>query len=181
MKQLLVTTGATVTFEKLIRFTLDPRYIGTLEMLGYTDLVVQYGKSDEAKQLLDSLLKKLSDTPVDITGQLTYEKVKVHWTPFDKDLTGKYTKNSFMVVSHAGTGSIMDTLRLGKKLIVMINDSLKDNHQVDIGKAFEELNVLKVANGSFGQFLALMKEADTYMFDSLPTPNGAAIEQVIIE
>ncbi|VEU20795.1 DEKNAAC101704 [Brettanomyces naardenensis] len=194
-KQVLVTTGATVTFTKLIQFVLDPRYIGELIELGYADLVVQYGKSTEAKSLIEGLLSKVSkefdpveDSGFDEAGQIQMvfrdandHSLQLRCIRFDRDLVSKYTAPSELVISHAGTGSILDSLRIGKKLIVLINEALSDNHQVEIAKAFQDLNVLKVAQGNFSDFLELTREVEHLQFERLPEPNGSIVEEVLLQ
>ncbi|PIN08511.1 N-acetylglucosaminyldiphosphodolichol N-acetylglucosaminyltransferase [Handroanthus impetiginosus] len=41
----------------------------------------------------------------------------------------KFLKSASLVISHAGSGSIFETLRLRKPLIVVVNEDLMDNHQ----------------------------------------------------
>lgn len=40
-----------------------------------------------------------------------------------------------LVISHAGAGSIMDALSVGKKLVVVVNTALMDNHQTELADA----------------------------------------------
>ena len=41
-----------------------------------------------------------------------------------------------------GSGSILETLRASKPLIVIVNETLMDNHQVELAEAFQKLNNL---------------------------------------
>ena len=52
----------------------------------------------------------------------------------------KYIENVDLIISHAGTGSIIDCLHLNKPLIVIVNDKLMDNHQLEIAQQFTKLN-----------------------------------------
>lgn len=52
-KLCFVTIGATASFDALIRTCLAPAFLATLAELGYTDLLLQYGKTGE--RILDEL------------------------------------------------------------------------------------------------------------------------------
>jgi len=52
-KLCFVTIGATASFDALIRACLAPAFLATLAELGYTDLLLQYGKTGEL--ILDEL------------------------------------------------------------------------------------------------------------------------------
>ena len=43
-----------------------------------------------------------------------------------------------MVVSHAGAGSIFESVRARRRLLVVVNPELMDNHQVELAEAMAE-------------------------------------------
>ncbi|KAL2928589.1 UDP-N-acetylglucosamine transferase subunit ALG13-like protein [Bienertia sinuspersici] len=47
-------------------------------------------------------------------------------------------RSASLVISHAGSGSIFETLRLRKPLIVVVNEDLMDNHQVELAEELAE-------------------------------------------
>ncbi|GAA0174672.1 hypothetical protein Leryth_006410 [Lithospermum erythrorhizon] len=49
-----------------------------------------------------------------------------------------YLRSSSLVISHAGSGSIFEALKLGKPLIVVVNEDLMDNHQSELAEALAE-------------------------------------------
>lgn len=207
MRQILVTTGATVTFKKLIESVINNEFLNTLIEYKFDRIVIQYGKSKESIVFLRNLIKKLDNDM--IKGYKEYEdfknntgfnfefdynqnKLKVLCIQFDSQLTFKFTKDSDIVISHAGTGSIIDTLRIKErdiKLIVMINEGLKDNHQIEIANAFESIGVVKSIRGNPQELLKAFKEIEEdnenndnqIKLKRLPEANGSVIEQVITE
>lgn len=52
-----------------------------------------------------------------------------------------------LVVSHAGSGSIMESLELCKPTVVVVNTSLMDNHQLELANKLHELGKVTVSNG----------------------------------
>ncbi|GMG21787.1 unnamed protein product [Ambrosiozyma monospora] len=226
-KQLLVTTGATVTFSKLIELTLHPTFLQLISTkLQYTHLVVQYGTSNDSQQLVDKLLSQIPQlsnkkpsfkpdgtTTQTITFPTTTSQTKstsqqltleIKCMVFDTNLVANYTAKSHLVISHAGTGSILDTLRCpGVRLLVVINSKLLDNHQLDIAEAFADMGVLKfyvpfgddkeqkidgqaenklsdVGRESFCEFLELVSDVDDCEFKKIETANGSVVEDVIL-
>ena len=43
------------------------------------------------------------------------------------------------MISHAGAGTCIEVLQAGKTLAVIVNDSLMDNHQVELAEKLAEV------------------------------------------
>nr|GEW32176.1 UDP-N-acetylglucosamine transferase subunit ALG13 homolog [Tanacetum cinerariifolium] len=61
----------------------------------------------------------------------------VDYFTFSPSIAG-YMKSASLVISHAGSGSIFETLKLAKPLIVIVNEDLMDNHQSELAEELAE-------------------------------------------
>ena len=125
-RRCLLTVGTT-NFDSLIRH-LDspanaPLFLQLLSSLGFSHLTIQLGgTSTYTPTHLPSVAASLTPTfTVDL----------LHLTP---SLSSLYLSSS-LVLSHAGAGSIVESLRLRIPLIVVVNESLMDNHQLQLARA----------------------------------------------
>ncbi|CAI0407398.1 unnamed protein product [Linum tenue] len=82
----------------------------------------------------------------------------------------EHLRSASLVINHAGSGSIFETLRLGKPLIVVVNEDLMDNHQSELAEELAERKHLYCARPQ------LLHETITNMnLESLlPYPAGDA-------
>ncbi|XP_071942849.1 UDP-N-acetylglucosamine transferase subunit ALG13-like [Antedon mediterranea] len=111
-KVAFVTVGTT-SFDALIETVSSLPIISQLERLGYTKAVLQIGRGN-------------------------FEPEEVSRTNFTlkyyryKNSIADDIKDADLVISHAGAGSVMETLEGGKPLIVVINEQLMGNHQIEL-------------------------------------------------
>ena len=154
-----VTIGATASFTGLIKAVLSADFCRALEAQGYTDLVVQYGQ--DGKPLYDQCLQNL---------QTRTRSMSLKISGFDLDNSGlrQYmiqakghnNKNASegLVISHAGSGTILDALRISIPLVVVPNASLLDNHQVELAEALAEQEY--VVHGRLDDLAGALQEAE---------------------
>lgn len=149
MSSILVTTGATVTFTELLDCILGPLFLEELVRLGVIGVFIQYGNEHDkrgqiiSKQVFTRLWEQhkveerfhlCKDDNSDI---MEYNgDMNIVAFPFARNLSD-YINKVDLVISHAGTGSILDVLRMNKNLVVVLNDKLMHNHQREIALAFE--------------------------------------------
>ncbi|KAB1204085.1 Long chain acyl-CoA synthetase 6, peroxisomal [Morella rubra] len=128
-KTVFVTVGTTC-FDALVR-AMDTREVkdGLLKR-GYTHLIIQMGRG--------------SYTPTKSEGE--DGSLAVDFFTFSSSIAD-HLRSASLVISHAGSGSIFETLRLGKPLIVVVNEDLMDNHQ-RLGSINEKKSGL-AADGNF--------------------------------
>ncbi|ABN67759.2 syntenic homolog of ALG13_YEAST UDP-N-acetylglucosamine transferase subunit ALG13 (Asparagine linked glycosylation protein 13) [Scheffersomyces stipitis CBS 6054] len=161
MPTVLITTGATVTFRSLLDYVVSPEFIENLSKFKVSRLKLQYGNEINpttnehvSRDYFERLVKQSeivskfqldisTDRKSDTDGSITYSSTKYDFVleafPFSMDIDS-HIRSADVVISHAGTGSIIDALKLHKKLVVIVNDALMDNHQAEIANEFAKLN-----------------------------------------
>ncbi|CAM9405329.1 unnamed protein product [Chrysoparadoxa australica] len=112
-----VTVGTT-SFDKLISAACDPSCLAELRGLGYDKVIVQWGRGS------------YEPSGVGVEGYRFKPNLKEDMAQAD------------LIISHAGAGSIMEALQLGKKTIVVVNDALMHNHQEEVADALVARNYL---------------------------------------
>ena len=110
-RRVFVTVGTT-SFDALIAATTAPEFANALEKLGFDELRLQVGRGKAP------------------------EAEGATWFRFAPTITDEM-RAADVVISHAGAGSILEALELGKRLVVCVNDALMDNHQAELATALE--------------------------------------------
>ncbi|PVU85804.1 hypothetical protein BB559_006821 [Furculomyces boomerangus] len=157
MKSVFVTVGST-KFDDLVNKTSSSDFLKTLEAEGYDKLIIQHG---------NSTLKSSKDHS---------QNVIVQAFNFDKDLEEFYNQAD-LVISHAGSGSIMNCLRRNKKLIVVVNDSLMDNHQSELAEELSRNNYL--ISSTVGNLNNTIKNVSSTKLVEYPKQNVDEISNII--
>ncbi|KZT59006.1 glycosyltransferase family 1 protein [Calocera cornea HHB12733] len=122
MTTAFVTVGST-RFTPLIKAVVSEDCLRVLHQAGFDELVVQCGNSEVE------------------TGDFSAEGVSVQVWRFALSIQS-FVESASLVISHAGSGTILDVLRAGKPLIVVPNTSLMDNHQVELADALAKQGYL---------------------------------------
>lgn len=149
-----VTVGTT-QFQKLIDTILEPITLAALQDKGCRKLTVQKGHSVVSSELLESL--KGLPFPVQIYDFKPSLKEDID--------------QSDVVIAHAGAGTSLEVLEEGRKpLIVVVNETLMDNHQIELAE--------KLANEGHCHYCyceTLVDEIESFDPSTLkPLPQGQA-------
>ncbi|KAF1911508.1 glycosyltransferase family 28 C-terminal domain-containing protein [Ampelomyces quisqualis] len=139
-KLCFVTTGATAPFKALIESVLSSSSLETLCAEGFTHLLIQYGT---AKDIFDrcSLAARFHLAQSGAKLQLVIDGID--FNPEGLQAQFKLVQQSKgLVISHAGSGSILEALRYQIPLVVVPNTVLLDNHQEELAVAMERSNYL---------------------------------------
>lgn len=199
MATLLVTTGATVTFRELVSHVLSRPFLALLSQNGISKLVVQYGNEVDAagvhvsSRYFDQQIEWIRapgsgykqapaahDEAVFESAHLT-----IVGFPFTTDIVAQI-QHADIVVSHAGTGSILDVLRCGNRLVVVTNESLLDNHQLEVAAAMAKDGYLKhctveeMRRGELANAIGSLLRGEIAL-QALPEPATGAVETVLAE
>ncbi|MGG5317331.1 PssE/Cps14G family polysaccharide biosynthesis glycosyltransferase [Enterococcus sp. AZ072] len=85
-----------------------------------------------------------------------------------------YMNLSNLVITHAGTGAIINALKLGKKVIAVPrlaeHGEHIDNHQKEIAEIFERMNLIMYVN-SFPELRSSIKKVSNKKFDTFESKN----------
>ncbi|KAI3941650.1 hypothetical protein MKX01_018240 [Papaver californicum] len=119
-KTVFVTVGTTC-FDALVKAVDTLEVKEELSSKGYTHLTIQMGRG--------------SYIPTKSAGE--EGGLVVDYFTFSSSIAD-YLKSASLVISHAGSGSIFETLKLGKPLIVVVNEDLMDNHQCELAEELAE-------------------------------------------
>ena len=153
-RNVFVTVGTT-RFDKLVAAATSPLALDWMVSQGYTSLTVQYGTG--MKPEVDASSSSLSG-------------LKVRTYSFQPSLDDDM-KSAALILSHAGAGTVMEALRLRKKLVVVINTALMDNHQTELAGAMAERGHLMMV-----EYPELLNDKKTWSsfegFDPIPHQGG---------
>ncbi|KMZ61619.1 Glycosyltransferase, family GT1 [Zostera marina] len=124
-KKVVFVTVGTTSFDSLIKAIDSDEVREDLLKKGYTHLIIQMGRG--------------LYVPSKFSGE--NGTLNVDYFTFSPSIA-TYLRSASLVISHAGSGSIFETLRLGKPLIVVVNEDLMDNHQSELAEELADKKYL---------------------------------------
>ena len=133
MKQLLITVGTT-NFDLLITALDTEEFYLLLEKHGFTKLIMQIGNTGSyTPKAFENMSVKLKTLEVEVVKLVPkFEEV---------------IKSSELVISHCGAGTILEGLKNKINLIIVINPTLMNNHQLELAEPLYKQNyILLVKN-----------------------------------
>ncbi|XP_057873702.1 uncharacterized protein LOC131079691 isoform X2 [Cryptomeria japonica] len=126
-RTVFVTVGTT-SFDSLVKAVDSTQCKEALVSKGYTNLLIQLGRG--------------TYFPTKSSGE--DGGLKVDYFTFLPNIAG-FLQSAALVISHAGSGSIFETLRVNRPLIVVVNEALMDNHQSELAEELAERKFLYCA------------------------------------
>ncbi|EMT63685.1 UDP-N-acetylglucosamine transferase subunit alg13 [Fusarium odoratissimum] len=142
----LVTVGATTGFGKLVESVLQPSFWQYMNSQRFTQLRVQCGPdlAWASKQLADRKVNIPSGLCIDLFA--SKKNLMKEEMSLCKDADGK--RQLGLVISHAGTGTILDAWKMGLPLIVVPNIQLLNDHQTEMAKHLSKEGYAIMSSGS---------------------------------
>ncbi|PWW74309.1 Glycosyltransferase Family 1 protein [Tuber magnatum] len=165
-KTILVTTGATSPFPSLLSAALSAPFLATVQSLGYSNLRVQYGDCEK-------LFRALSTAALPSCGS-----IELTGFGFTDDLRTEVT-HADLVISHAGSGSILDALRFQKRLVVVANSALMDNHQKELAEELGGVGYL--VEGFVENLHEAVTKAESFEFKHFPASGSEKFCSILDE
>jgi len=166
-KQILITVGTT-KFENLIKAIDQEIFYFFFDNLKFDKMIIQKGSGVYIPDKFNNI--KLENLKVEVHNIVNnFENI---------------IKESEYVISHAGAGIILESLKNKKKVFVVVNDTLMDNHQTELAEAlciddyvFYIKNVEKVVE----DVTNIITNIDTQNWKEYPDFNTDAIPNVIYD
>jgi beta-1,4-N-acetylglucosaminyltransferase len=151
-KTIFITVGTTL-FEELIHAATSPAALQWMIQHGYSRVIIQYGRGSKpiipgAQHIANGGSSNhvvVLEEPTVCSGSKSVPRsLNVEMYDFKPSLLVDMQRSS-LIISHAGAGTVMEVLRQQhQRLVVVINNSLMDNHQMELAQAMASRNYLHV-------------------------------------
>jgi len=116
---MLITVGTT-EFDELVTAIDNATFATACKNLRINNLSIQIGRGSHEPTVLVEACKSLG--------------IDANVYRYKPDLEVEI-KAADLIISHCGAGSILEAVKYNKPLIVVINESLQDNHQTELADA----------------------------------------------
>lgn len=189
MKTIFVTSGATVPFPQLVDLIITDVLLKELVELGFKRLIIQFGKGydDQFVEKLETLDCRTANCSLSNTelGSSSSKGFALEIAKYKIEIIGiEYSTKiqeiinlSDLVISHAGTGSILDSIRSRKPLVVCVNDQLMDNHQQQIADRFEEKGYVWACKPILSELIECIRNSQNKILTEFPQAHNIIFEK----
>ncbi|CAE7374616.1 ALG13 [Symbiodinium pilosum] len=139
-----VTVGTT-SFDDLVKAVDTEAFHEKAQALGFERLVVQFGRGSHRPRQLGLKTESFGLKP-----------------SLDEEM-----KSASLVISHAGAGSVIEALRERRRLLVVVNPVLMNNHQLELAEAMQKRGHCAMAEDASHVIPRLQEAAE---MDLIPYP-----------
>ncbi|KAI1148219.1 hypothetical protein F4825DRAFT_454677 [Nemania diffusa] len=153
-----VTIGATAGFRGLLQEVVSQKFLFMLKSLNFTNLVVQCGPDLE---YFDTIRPRHAQEScgVEITAFSYAPELKKYFMQASRGEDENGKRDCGVIISHAGSGSIIEALEFDSKLVAVPNSDLMDNHQLEIAEEMETQGFL--IHGTLGSVAEAVEKINT--------------------
>lgn len=120
---IFITVGTT-SFNSLLEAVNTVEIAEIIRKLNCSKLIIQYGRGEQME--MDTTL---------------FAGIEVEVYGLKKSIIEDINRAD-LVIGHAGAGTCLEVLHSGKPLIVVVNESLMDNHQTELSRALTGQGVI---------------------------------------
>lgn len=159
VKRVFVTVGTT-KFDALIEALDTDECMAQLAARGYSHVLMQIGHGTH------------TPAPRDDDPRFPSVEFFCHDPQYKR-----HVEAADLVISHAGAGSIMDALSMRKKIVVVVNTLLMDNHQAELADAMAAQNYCIATTCE--HLAATLKTADLDALVPYPEPDESAFPRLV--
>lgn len=125
-RTVFVTVGST-RFDALITAITNATCVNALATAGVHSLIIQHGAGSAPDAAASALCASRGIT----LSSFTYES----------DISARLS-SAWLVVSHAGAGSLLEATGLRRRVVAVVNDALADDHQWELAGAMHEAQLV---------------------------------------
>ena len=126
-----VTVGTT-RFDDLIDHVLRPECLKSFKKIGVTSILLQIGASDLRQVQNEQFHGRTEEEGTSVLNGISI-KYYCYKPSILQDLNA-----ADLVIGHAGAGTVLECMKLRKRLVVVINEKLMNNHQAELAVALAE-------------------------------------------
>jgi len=163
--RVFVTVGST-QFDGLVEVVLRKETLEALYAKGYRQLVIQAGES------------KLGHHPPGASSTTWSDQLDISIWKYKPSLLDDF-KEADLVISHAGSGTILEVLRVPKPLIAVPNPTLLHNHQEELAVALHSLGYLGTARVI--NLPEVIRQFDAQALKPFPVPDTSKFQAILDE
>jgi beta-1,4-N-acetylglucosaminyltransferase len=187
-RRILVTVGST-GFDALISVVTSWSFLLSIARLGYYHISIQYGNSHTVFQPGHDIPKQVSIKHME--DDLIVMRLPSHLLSHTKDVDlyiqgysyciglMKEIQQSDLVISHAGSGTILDVLRCGRPLIVVPNRQLMDNHQLELALEMHQSGYLIATD--YNELIEVLYQRHYEQLKPFPHQASGQLEEIIYQ
>ncbi|KAI2638882.1 glycosyltransferase family 1 protein [Hypomontagnella submonticulosa] len=150
-----VTVGASASFKSLIDEVISEPFLAKLRALHFSQLIVQCGPDYDYFESARPKLGANDPEGLDVSGFAYTKDLKQFFALAAADPEAEMRSRG-LIITHAGSGSILEALNFDSTIIAVPNPTLMGNHQEEIAKEMDKKGFC--THGELGSLAEILTE-----------------------